>query len=75
MRVPGTLLVVFAAFLSASTALGASDPLEKQSTAVTTYYVSTAGKDTNPGTALQPWRTIQHAANLATNTTREAKDR
>jgi len=66
MRVLTTLLVVFTAFVSVSTALGASDPLEKRSTAVTTYYVSTAGKDTNPGTALQPWRTVQHAANLAT---------
>src|SRR4030042_645113 len=28
-----------------------------------TYYVSTAGSDTNPGTQAQPWRTIQKAAN------------
>lgn len=28
-----------------------------------TYYVSTTGNDTNPGTITQPWRTIQHAAN------------
>jgi hypothetical protein len=26
------------------------------------YYVSTKGKDTNPGTLAQPWRTIQKAA-------------
>ena len=37
MRVLTTLLVVFTAFVSVSTALGASDPLEKRSTAVTTY--------------------------------------
>jgi hypothetical protein len=29
------------------------------------FYVSTAGDDSNPGTAKQPWRTIQHAAGLA----------
>ena len=28
----------------------------------TTYYVSTSGSDTNPGTISAPWRTIQHAA-------------
>ncbi len=29
-----------------------------------TYYVSTTGNDGNPGTIDQPWRTIQHAADL-----------
>src|SRR5580700_1917051 len=29
----------------------------------TTYYVSTSGNDTNPGTSRAPWLTIQHAAN------------
>ncbi|HDN51460.1 MAG TPA: DUF1565 domain-containing protein, partial [Thermoplasmatales archaeon] len=28
------------------------------------YYVATYGNDSNPGTAAQPWRTIQHAANV-----------
>lgn len=28
----------------------------------TTYYVATTGDDANPGTAAQPWQTIQHAA-------------
>jgi len=28
-----------------------------------TYYVSTAGSDSNPGSQQSPWRTIQHAAN------------
>src|ERR1700685_3030611 len=27
-----------------------------------TYYVSTTGSDSNPGTIGAPWRTIQHAA-------------
>jgi hypothetical protein len=30
-----------------------------------TYYVSTAGNDTNNGSSGSPWRTIQHAANTA----------
>ena len=29
------------------------------------FYVSTTGKDTNPGTLASPWKTIQHAANEA----------
>ncbi|MGD2097862.1 MAG: choice-of-anchor Q domain-containing protein [Desulfobacterales bacterium] len=29
------------------------------------YYVSTGGSDNNPGTKISPWRTIQHAANVA----------
>ena len=38
------------------------------SVAVTTglsFYVATNGKDTNPGTLLQPWRKIQYAADKA----------
>jgi hypothetical protein len=31
----------------------------------TTYYVATTGSDANPGTAASPFRTIQHAANVA----------
>ncbi|MBT8061265.1 MAG: hypothetical protein KJO85_01190, partial [Gammaproteobacteria bacterium] len=26
-----------------------------------TFYVSTSGLDSNPGTAAQPWRTVQYA--------------
>src|SRR5258707_13443854 len=29
------------------------------------YYVSTAGSDSNPGTETAPWRTVQHAADIA----------
>src|SRR5690348_17749263 len=29
------------------------------------FYVSTAGSDSNPGTETAPWRTIQHAADTA----------
>ena len=31
-----------------------------------TYYVSTTGNDSNPGTIAEPWLTIQHAANTVT---------
>jgi hypothetical protein len=31
-----------------------------------TYYVATNGNDSNPGTSVQPWRTIQKAANTVT---------
>jgi hypothetical protein len=53
------------------TAVSQADPT-KSATAVvtlvtqpatgTTYYVSTAGSDSNPGTFSHPWKTIQHAA-------------
>ena len=29
------------------------------------FYVSTTGNDSNPGTQTAPWRTIQHAADTA----------
>jgi len=31
-----------------------------------TYYVSTKGSDSNPGTLAEPWLTVQHAANTVT---------
>jgi len=34
------------------------------SASAATYYVSTGGSDSAPGTQAQPWRTIQRAANL-----------
>ena len=57
------------------TAVSASDPTQRVSAVVTllqaapsgsTYYVSPGGSDSAPGTKNAPWRTIQHAANLAT---------
>ncbi|GEM_PF-2041106 len=33
--------------------------------AQSTYYVSTTGNDTNPGTEALPWRTIQHGCRVA----------
>lgn len=32
--------------------------------AANTYYVSPSGNDSNPGTSSQPWRTLQHAADV-----------
>ncbi len=37
-----------------------------QSLAGQTYYVSTSGNDSNPGTLAVPWRHIQHAASTVT---------
>jgi hypothetical protein len=52
----GTVLAsVFAAVLTLAPFLGAQ--------AGSTYYVSTSGNDSNPGTIGSPWLTIQHAAN------------
>jgi len=42
-------------FLSISTAFGQTN----------SFYVSTTGSDANPGTQAAPWRTIQHAADVA----------
>lgn len=54
------------------TAISQADPTKSATATVTiqlpsrsgvTYYVSTAGNDTNAGSLAAPWRTIQHAAN------------
>lgn len=36
--------------------------VDQTQAAINTYYVATSGNDSNPGTASQPWKTIQHAA-------------
>lgn len=50
------IVTLFTLFLSAICALGQIN---------TSYYVSTTGSDSNPGTRTAPWRTIQHAADTA----------
>jgi len=54
------------------TAVSQADPSQSATAVITlvtqlatgtTYYVSTSGNDSNPGTMSEPWRTIQHAAN------------
>ena len=39
-----------------------------------TYYVATTGRDSNPGTIAQPWRTVQKAANTLTAGDRGVKN-
>ena len=38
----------------------------KNDTSAADYFVSTAGSDSNDGSAAHPWRTIQHASSLVT---------
>ena len=54
------------------TAVSQADPTKSATATVTiqtpsrsgvTYYVSTSGNDSNPGSLSAPWRTLQHAAN------------
>ncbi len=47
-------VILFLLFACACGALGQTN---------SSFYVSTAGSDSNPGTQAAPWRTIQHAAN------------
>ena len=46
-------------------ALAVVDALEPRQLLSTTWFVSIAGSDKNPGTIARPFLTIQHAANLA----------
>src|ERR1700726_1552925 len=41
------------------------EALESRRLLSASWFVSTTGADTNPGTLAAPFRTIQHAANLA----------
>lgn len=43
-----------------------SSPLDFYTTPPDTYYVSSNGDDSNPGTEASPWKTIQKAASLVT---------
>ncbi len=60
----GSLQAFRCSMLSAVLLLFASISLLAQQGA--TYYVSTAGSNSNPGSLAKPWLTIQHAANTAT---------
>jgi len=50
------LLTLFALLVSVSGAFGQTNA---------SFYVSTSGVDSNPGTESAPWRTVQHAADTA----------
>jgi Right handed beta helix region len=43
--------------------MGTSLPATLPPSSGTTFYVSTAGSDSNPGSAVAPWRTVQKALN------------
>jgi len=51
-----TLPVVLALLVCVAGALGQTN---------SSFYVSTTGDDSNPGTETAPWRTVQHAADVA----------
>ncbi|RUA16469.1 MAG: hypothetical protein DSY55_04130, partial [Clostridia bacterium] len=40
----------------------ATQPVLSRAPAQTAYYVAPGGDDSNPGTEIQPWENIQHAA-------------
>lgn len=50
------LAILFSVVVCVSVAFGQAN---------TSFYVSTSGDDKNPGTEAAPWRTIQHAADVA----------
>ncbi|MEO8246845.1 MAG: right-handed parallel beta-helix repeat-containing protein [Chloroflexota bacterium] len=57
----GVLPLAISFVLTALLQVGIASP----AAAATNYYVSPRGSDTNPGTASQPWRTLQRAADAA----------
>lgn len=57
-------MVLLALTLGSYVSVGASSSNAPQM-AITTYYVSTSGKDTNAGTSAAPFRTIQKCAGVA----------
>ena len=64
LRVPGSQHVVSLVLIVViAIAIAAPRSASGATTIGLTYYVSTSGSDTNPGTLGSPWRTIQHAAN------------
>lgn len=60
---PPAVTVTAISQASLSTSATAPLTLVRRAASGTTHYVSTSGKDSNPGTFSSPWRTIQHAAN------------
>ena len=70
LRVPGSqnvvslaLIIIVGVIAVIAIAITAPTTVAATTTIGLTYYVSTSGSDTNPGTLGSPWRTIQHAAN------------
>jgi len=67
MRIHQPIATAAAFTLTALTALLGCSAGRDSATRVTAavYHVSPSGNDADPGTADQPWRTIQHAADIA----------
>jgi hypothetical protein len=62
MRLFVNLFTVFVLALSANHVAYAAASASADSLSDNTYYVSTSGNDSNPGTQAQPWRTIGKAS-------------
>jgi len=61
--VPSPAAVTVTAVSQADATKSASAQVTVTATTGLTFYVSTTGSDSNPGTLSSPWRTIQHASN------------
>lgn len=61
----GTIVVTAVSLADPSKSASASVTIQSPSRSGVTYYVSTTGSDSNPGTLSAPFRTIQKAANTA----------
>lgn len=57
-----TVTITAVSLASPGASASATVTIESPSRSGVTYYVSTKGRDANPGTRRAPWRTIQHAA-------------
>jgi len=60
---PATVTVTAVSQASPTASATATLTLVTQPATGATFYVSTSGRDSNPGSLSAPWRTIQHAAN------------
>jgi hypothetical protein len=72
--IPTTLLLACVTYSAQATATTVQVPgldanffAQPYYTCATNYYVSTAGSDSNPGTAASPWQTLAHAESQLVN--------
>lgn len=61
---PATVTVTAVSQADLTKSASATITLQAPSRSGVTFFVSTAGNDSGPGTSSSPWRTIQHAANM-----------
>jgi hypothetical protein len=62
---PATITVKAISQADPSKSASASVTIQTASRSGVSFYVSPSGNDGGPGTLVSPWRTIQHAANMA----------